>query len=189
MPGASPNDVYLKPGSGSGPVVLHNVAAGSVNAGSTDAVNGGQVNSLGTSLASALGGGATFNTTTGSINAPRYTVGGEAYDNVGGAVAALDQRTGSIESNLGVLQSRIDHNRKIASAGTAAAVASGQIRYGDKPGGQTLGLGVGYYDGQAAIAAGYAFTSVDSAWRGNASVGYSPGVAKVTVGAGLSYSW
>ncbi|WP_322063490.1 hypothetical protein, partial [Paraburkholderia sp. J63] len=43
------------------PVALHNVAAGAVSAGSTDAVNGGQLYSVASSTASALGGGSTVN--------------------------------------------------------------------------------------------------------------------------------
>lgn len=67
---------------------VKNVGAGALTAGSTDAVNGGQVNGLAGSTAAALGGGATFDPATGKITAPTYTVGGAAYHDVGSALTA-----------------------------------------------------------------------------------------------------
>jgi len=185
--------MYLMPGSGSGPVVLHNVGAGSLTATSTDAVNGSQINSLGSSLASALGGGSTFNTMTGVVTAPSYSVGGNSYSSVGGAIEALDTGISNVQNNLNVvaadLQHQISENRDIASAGVAGAIAMGQIRYDDRPGSQSLGVGGGFFDGQGSVAVGYGFRSIDGTWRGNASLSYSPGVDKVGVGAGMSISW
>ncbi|AIY44186.1 cell surface protein (plasmid) [Collimonas arenae] len=80
-----------------------NVAAGQVNATSTDAVNGSQlnatnqsvnalgsnVNALGTSVAGNLGGGATYNPATGAVTAPSYTINGVTYNSVGGAIGAV----------------------------------------------------------------------------------------------------
>jgi trimeric autotransporter adhesin len=51
-------------------------------------VNGGQINKISASTASALGGGSTFNPATGAITAPSYSVGGKNYGNVGDALAA-----------------------------------------------------------------------------------------------------
>jgi autotransporter adhesin len=70
------------------------VAAGALTAASTDSVNGSQVNRVAASVASGLGGGATFDPATGQVTAPSYAVGGVAYNNVGGALAA--------QSRLGV---------------------------------------------------------------------------------------
>lgn len=64
-----------------------NVAGGTAD---TDAVNVRQLRSVGTNLATSLGGGANFNATTGIYTAPTYTVGGATYNNVGGAIGALD---------------------------------------------------------------------------------------------------
>ena len=189
----APNDLYLQPGSGTGPVVLHNVAAGKIAAGSTDAINGGQMLSLGNSLATALGGGATFNTASGEISAPTYRVQGSNYTNVGGAISALDSGLMSLQNNMSQvtahLQTQITRNRSIASGGVAAAFAMSQMRFSDRPGTQSIGLGTGYYDNQGAMAIGYGFTSEDGAWRGTASLSYTPGVNKVGVAGGLSYSW
>ncbi|MFM0241841.1 YadA family autotransporter adhesin, partial [Paraburkholderia phytofirmans] len=76
---------------------LTNVAAG-LNA--TDAVNVSQlqsedakVNQIGTSTASSLGGGSTYNTTTGTITNPTYVAGGSTFSNVGDVVTNIDNRT------------------------------------------------------------------------------------------------
>ncbi|WP_263390472.1 ESPR domain-containing protein, partial [Psychrobacter sp. YGAH215] len=49
-----------------------NVANGATTSGSKDAINGGQLNTTAGSIASHLGGGATYNATTGAITAPSY---------------------------------------------------------------------------------------------------------------------
>ena len=77
---------------------ITNVAAGSA---ATDAVNVSQlmsedakVNAAGTSTADALGGGSTYNTTTGAITNPTYVVdGGKTFNNVGDVVTNIDGRT------------------------------------------------------------------------------------------------
>ena len=75
---------------------LTNLAAGSAL---TDAVNVSQLqseaiksNTTGASAAAAIGGGATYNTATGEISAPSYTVGGTTVNNVGSAITHLDGR-------------------------------------------------------------------------------------------------
>ena len=66
---------------------LAGVAAGTVAAGSTQAVNGGQLQGTAASLAAGLGGGAAVNPD-GTVSAPAYTVGNQTYANVGSALAA-----------------------------------------------------------------------------------------------------
>ena len=61
-----------------------NVGAGVL---ATDAVNVSQLQPLVT----ALGGGATFNTTTGAVTGPTYNVGGVNYTDVGSAIAATNK--------------------------------------------------------------------------------------------------
>ncbi|MEJ8812242.1 YadA-like family protein [Variovorax ureilyticus] len=75
---------------------LTNLAAGSAL---TDAVNVSQLqseaiksNATGASAAAALGGGATYNATTGEISAPSYMVGGTTVNSVGDAVSNIDDR-------------------------------------------------------------------------------------------------
>ena len=65
------------------------LAAGSTAAGSTDAINGSQINTALSSVATDLGGGATYNPVTGVVTAPGYAIDGTTYSNVGAALAAL----------------------------------------------------------------------------------------------------
>ena len=66
------------------------VSPGALSAASTDAVNGSQVFATGSSTATNLGGGSTFDPSTGTVTAPTYTVQGATYDNVGSALGATD---------------------------------------------------------------------------------------------------
>ena len=86
---------------------LTNLAAGTLSAASTDAVNGSQlfetntqVASLGTSTATNLGGGAAYDPATGTVSAPSYTVQGSQYSNVGGAIGAVDGSLTTLSSNI-----------------------------------------------------------------------------------------
>ncbi|HFX6226745.1 TPA: hypothetical protein ACIFB7_003897, partial [Acinetobacter nosocomialis] len=76
---------------------ITNVAAGTVSATSTDAVNGSQLHTLdsrvtknGASIANIFGGGAKANPD-GSISNPSYKVAGTSANNVGDALTALDK--------------------------------------------------------------------------------------------------
>ncbi|WP_346777849.1 YadA-like family protein [Paraburkholderia sp. Ac-20340] len=83
----SKSTVSLGEGSAT-PVLLTNLAAGSVNAASVDAVNGAQLYNLANSAANAIGGGSTVNGD-GSISAPTYNIGGKTYSNAGDTFTAL----------------------------------------------------------------------------------------------------
>ncbi|MGU3391097.1 beta strand repeat-containing protein [Sphingomonas sp. M1A8_2b] len=74
---------------------ITNVAAGGLGAGSLDAVNGGQLAGLGSSLASALGGSSTYNPATGAVTAG-ILYGGTTYGSVQGAVSAIETSVGGI---------------------------------------------------------------------------------------------
>ncbi|WP_433705403.1 YadA-like family protein [Paraburkholderia sacchari] len=50
----------------------------------------GKADQSGSAVASALGGGAAYNATTGAISAPSYAVQGSTYGNVGAALGSLD---------------------------------------------------------------------------------------------------
>ena len=83
-------------GTAAAPRQVQNVAAGVINSTSTDAVNGSQlysvtvgVNNVGTTAAAALGGGSTYNSTTGAISAPTYQVIGGTVNNVGAAITNI----------------------------------------------------------------------------------------------------
>ena len=83
---------------------ITNLSKGAVNATSTDAVNGSQLfgitsgmtanmDALGLSMATNLGGGATYNSTTGAVSAPTYNVYGTTQNNVGSAITALQSNS------------------------------------------------------------------------------------------------
>ena len=68
---------------------ITNLAPGSTKVGSTEAVNGGQLNTGLASVATNLGGGSVFDPVTGKVTAPTYTIGGTPYNDVGSALGAL----------------------------------------------------------------------------------------------------
>lgn len=90
-----------------------NVAAGRLSATSTDVVNGSQlnatnvalnalgtnVNNLGASTAANFGGGATYDSATGAVSAPAYTLNGVTYNNAGSAFAAIGSTIASTNPN------------------------------------------------------------------------------------------
>ncbi|WP_416360730.1 YadA-like family protein [Burkholderia orbicola] len=90
------------------PVALKNVAAGAVNATSTEAVNGSQLYGTSQSVASALGGGSTVDAA-GKLTAPAYTLDGgkTTAHNVGDAVSNLDGRVTTNATNVEKLQDDI----------------------------------------------------------------------------------
>jgi len=109
-------------GGGAGGTRVTNVAAGTVAAGSTDAVNGGQlaatnqavgevdqrVGRLAASTAAHLGGGATANAD-GSVTAPSYVLAGvdangnavtQTHDNVGSALTGLSDSLANVNGRV-----------------------------------------------------------------------------------------
>ncbi|EGO4359992.1 YadA-like family protein [Escherichia coli] len=68
---------------------ITNVAAGTVSATSSDAINGSQLYTTNKYIADALGGDAEVNAD-GTITAPTYTIANAEYNNVGDALDALD---------------------------------------------------------------------------------------------------
>ena len=110
---------------------LQNVAAGTISATSTDAINGSQlntvvtgVNNLGASTAATLGGGATYSPATGSITGYSQPINGVSSTGaVGGATAQT-----TVAGALSALNANIDNTANIA------------VKY-DTPGGNRITLG------------------------------------------------
>ncbi|MFM0211374.1 YadA-like family protein [Paraburkholderia sediminicola] len=86
--------------------VVTGVAGGSVNALSSDAVNGSQLYANAASTAAALGGGSTVNED-GTISAPAYSVGGTTVNSVGAAIANVDGRVTQNTSDIANLQTTV----------------------------------------------------------------------------------
>jgi autotransporter adhesin len=73
---------------------ITNVAAGTLSAASSDAVNGAQIYRFGNSVAAALGGTSSYDPVTAQVIAG-ITYGGTTYGNVQGAVSAIETSIGS----------------------------------------------------------------------------------------------
>ena len=71
---------------------ITNVANGSVEKNSTDAVNGSQLHALGDSVAQSLGGASTFNTQTGTVEFSVKLEETGSYSDVASALRALDTK-------------------------------------------------------------------------------------------------
>ncbi|KQN29907.1 YadA-like family protein [Sphingomonas sp. Leaf38] len=141
-------------GVGAAPVVLGNVAAGTLAAGSTEAVNGGQLVGLGTSVAASLGGLSRYDPATNSVLAS-FGFGGTQYGNVQSVFDAVD---GAINGGAGiryfhVLSTRADGSvtgtdslaigpEATATAGNSVALGTGSLAVrGGALGYAALGLG------------------------------------------------
>ncbi|WP_122984909.1 ESPR-type extended signal peptide-containing protein [Paraburkholderia hospita] len=105
------------------------LTAGALSASSTEAINGSQLYAQGTSMAKALGGGASINTATGEITAPAYTFGGGTYTNVADALTALNNAAGSGNA-LGVVYDDQDKTQITLAGSTGTKitkVAAGDV--------------------------------------------------------------
>ncbi|HDC0122578.1 TPA: YadA-like family protein [Escherichia coli] len=71
---------------------ITNMAAGLIQPGSTEAINGSQLHALSASVAARLGAGAGVNGD-GSVNAPSYKLKSGIYNNVGEALLGIDNDT------------------------------------------------------------------------------------------------
>jgi autotransporter adhesin len=97
---------------------ITNVAAGGINANSVDAINGSQLYSVGSGLASAIGGGAALNPD-GTITQPTFTVGGVPMHNVGDALSNVDGRVTANTSDIAGLQQAVKNIGTGGGGGTA----------------------------------------------------------------------
>jgi autotransporter adhesin len=129
--GGTPTDELTLVGATAGSVGLHNVRAGSLGAGSTDAVNGGQIAALGGSIAGAIGGSTTYNPETNSVTAVlRY--GGNVFGSVQEAISAVGNATTagggsqyfSVQSTLPGALVTADDSVAIGPQATASAANS-----------------------------------------------------------------
>ena len=90
---------------------IQGVADGQLSGTSTDAVNGSQlfqttkalnsnISTLGGNIATALGGSAAYNTTTGAWTAPSYTIQGSNYGDIGSALTKVDSGLTTLNTNV-----------------------------------------------------------------------------------------
>ena len=140
---------------------IENVAAGSISAGSSDAVNGEQMWNLAGSTAAHFGGGSQPQAD-GSVSAPSYTFktigGGGDYHSVGDALDAVDREFGSIYGKFGDVSSQMGELRRdLKSAGALGSALSAlkPIQYDPLEPSQLM-AGFGAYKGEYALALGFA---------------------------------
>ncbi|MFN3879301.1 MAG: YadA-like family protein [Brevundimonas sp.] len=118
--GVPSNDVTLV-GALAGPVGLHNVAAGLIASGSSDAVNGGQTFAFGQSAAAGFGGGTAFNPLTNTLDVA-ITYQGVQYASI---QAFLDALSGAPTGGGSSVYLAVNSNLAPANAQGQDAVAIG----------------------------------------------------------------
>ena len=147
---------------------ITNVAAGGLGAGSLDAVNGGQLFGLGSSLASALGGSSTYNPGTGAVTAG-ILYGGTTYGSVQGAVSAIETSIGGMSTGTDLryfnATSTMADSRAMGTDSTAigpnavasadGSIAAGRNTVASSAGSVAIGDGSGAIAGKA-VAIGFA---------------------------------
>lgn len=104
--------------------------------------------------------------------------------NVAPGVYDSDAATmGQLRAGLNEIQGKFNKYKKQASAGTASAMAMGNMPQSTIPGKGMMSLGSGFYDGQSAMAIGLSKMSDDGKWVFKGSASYD---SQEKVGAALS---
>jgi autotransporter adhesin len=177
--GTPTNDVTLV-GGAPGPVGLHNVRDGTVAAGSTDAVNGGQLHLTNIAVAAAqetanqalelnqnavtYDNSGRTSVTLGNAGTPVQvsnvaagTAGTDAVNvhQLQGAVGtAIDSAMSYIDARINELDFDLRNVRREGRAGSAAALAAAGMPQASDPGRSMIAAGVGTYRGRTALAIG-----------------------------------
>ncbi|MCL2716511.1 MAG: hypothetical protein FWD68_18585, partial [Alphaproteobacteria bacterium] len=166
---------------------LTNLANGTISATSTDAINGSQLYSLGNSTALILGGGATYNTTTGVMDAPTYVFSDGNFSSVGDALLDLDSRIASGNSKYFKANSTLAGSQAIG--GDSVAIGPVAMAYGDGSIAQGLNAVAGVSGTPAtandvAIGTGTTASGGNSVALGNSAT--ASGASAVAIGDGAS---
>ncbi|MFP5082386.1 YadA-like family protein [Acinetobacter pittii] len=165
-----------------------NVADGTINSTSKDAINGSQLHASNTNIYNYLGGGANYETNTG----PTYNVGGGSYNNVGDALNSLDQQVANVSNQLEqafyTTNKRIDDLEDHANGGIAQAMATAGLPQAYIPGKSMMAISGGTYRGESGYAIGMSSISDNGKWVFKMSgSGNSRGDFGGTVGAGIQW--
>ena len=201
--GKATNTVALT-GDGTGsPVSITNVAAGK-NA--TDAVNYSQIENQVSYDTDANGGRTNTITLSGangqSVRMSNLSDGIAATDAVNvrqlngvrqDAYSYTDNRVTELrnytDNRFATLTGDIRQQREEARGGISSAMAAAGIRYDDRPGKGSIGVGTGGFKDGFAIAGGLGYTSEDGLWRLNSAVSYSPTADAFSWNAGASWTF
>ncbi len=167
-------------GAGAAPVVLGNVAAGTLAAGSTEAVNGGQLVTLGTSVAAGLGGASTYDPATNGV-LTSIGFGGVQY---GSVQSVFDAVNGAVNGGAGIRYFRVLSTRGDGVVTGADSLAIGPEANAAAANSVALGTGAaalrGATTGYAALGLGGLQNSVGEVSVG--SVGAERQITNVAAG-------
>ena len=171
--GTRTNDVTLV-GAAAGPVALHNVAAGRIGVGSTDAVNGGQVAALAANAVNAVtydtdaagnrtnsvtlsgGGGNATPVRLANVAAGTSSTDAVNLGQVSSAMSgALAQANGYTDQRIAAIGFDLRRVRRDAYAGTAGALAAAGLPQAYEAGRGMIALGGGTYMDATAVALGF----------------------------------
>lgn len=126
----------LNDSTGSRPLGARQITGVAAGGADTDAVNVAQLRgaagNLGTAMAASLGGGATFDSTTGMLSGGSYILNGTSYDNVGAALSGLAAQVGASAASAVTYDSALRDRVTLAGpAGTVLAnVGPGTVAAG-----------------------------------------------------------
>ncbi|SDB84111.1 YadA-like C-terminal region, partial [Acinetobacter boissieri] len=90
----------------------------------------------------------------GTVSQPSYSVGGSSYNNVGGAISAVDTRVGNLESAFAQTNQQMNKLRNDTNAGIAGAIAIASLGQPIEKGASALSLGTGVWNNSTNLAVG-----------------------------------
>ena len=109
-------------GGGATGTTITNVKGGAINAGSTDAINGGQLHNLGSDVAGIIGGDATYDAD-GNLTA--NNIGGTGKGNISDAIASINQGNAQANEDIKVNTDNIQANTDRLDAGLSFGADNG----------------------------------------------------------------
>ncbi|WP_455466256.1 Vomp family autotransporter [Bartonella sp. B39] len=169
--GKKKNRITLVGGDESAPVLIDNVGDGTIETGSKEAVNGGQLHDYTEQQMKIV-----------LDDANKYT--DERLTNAMGNV--LNDVTAYTDMKFEALSYGIEDVRKEARQAAAIGLAVSNLRYNDTPGKLSVAFGTGVWLSQSAFAIGAGYTSEDGNVRSNLSVTSAGGQWGVGVGISLT---
>ncbi len=155
--GKKTNKITLKGGNESEPVIIDNVAAGRIEKGSKEAVNGGQLHDYTQEQMKII------LDETKHYTDQRVNIVINAIDD------AVDRANQYTDMKFNVLSYDIKDIRKEARQAAAIGLAVSNLRYFDDPGSLSVSFGSGAWRGQSAFALGAGYTSENGKIRSNLS--------------------
>ncbi len=173
--GKKTNKITLAGSDAGQPVVIDNVADGKIEAGSKEAVNGGQLHDYTKQQMEIT-----------LDDAKKYTdekVKNIVVDAIDDAVEKAKDYT---DMKFDALNYNIEGVRKEARQAAAIGLAVANLRYNNIPGALSVAFGTGLWRSQSALAFGAGYTSVNGNIRSNVSVTGAGG--HWGVGAGVSFT-